>query len=91
MRAIDEGDFAFLRERDDADPYAIRPETLVRLGSVLPSKLVGRKKRGGASPLLASEMQGRYDLWLAAIHEALTARGITPAHETALLRGARLL
>lgn len=90
-RAIDEGDFAFLRERGDAAPYAIRPETLVRLGSVLPSNLVGRKKRGGASPLLTSEMQSRHLLWLAAIHEALTGRAITPAAETAPLRGARLL
>ena len=90
-RAIREEDFSFIRERGDAPPYAIRPETLVRLGSVLPSKLVGRKRRGGSSPLLASEMRTRHLVWLAAIHEALTGQAITPAFATAPLRGQRLL
>lgn len=90
-RAIREEDFGTIRERGDAPPYAIRPETLVRLGSVLPSKLVGRKKRGGAAPLLASEMRTRHLVWLAAINEALTGEAITPNFDTAPLRGARLL
>ena len=91
-RSLAEGDFAFLKERGDAPGYAIRPETLVRLGSALPSTSLPRKKRGGAPhPLLSSEMQSRYLLWLAAINEALTGEALTPAFETAPLRGQRLL
>ncbi|MBK3397138.1 hypothetical protein [Methylobacterium ajmalii] len=90
-RSLADDDFAFLKERMDAPGYAIRPETLVRLGSALPSTSLPRKKRGGAHPLLSSEMQSRYLYWLAGIDEALTGEAITPAFETAPLRGQRLL
>ncbi|MEE8629702.1 MAG: hypothetical protein V3T34_18285 [Methylobacterium ajmalii] len=90
-RLLAEGDFEFLQERGDAPAYAIRPATLVRLGSALPSTSLPRKKRGGAHPLLSSEMQSRYLYWLAGIHEALTGEAITPSFETAPLRGQRLL
>jgi hypothetical protein len=91
VRAIDKPDFKWLAERGDGAPYAIRPETLVRLGTSLPSQIGNRKKSGAARPLLASEMQGRYGLWLSAIHEALTGATLTPAFETRATRGQRLL
>jgi hypothetical protein len=91
VRAIDKLDFKWLAERGDVAPYAIRPETLVRLGTSLPSRIMGRKKTGAAHPLLASEMQSRYGLWLAAVHEALTGEALTTAFETRATRGQRLL
>ena len=90
-RLLSEEAFASIRERRDASPYAVKPETIVRLGSSLPSARLRHRKTGRAHPLLQSEMRGCHDLWLAAIHEALTGEAITPAFDTGAHRGQRLL
>lgn len=90
-RALEEEAFASIRERRDAPPYALRPETIVRLGSSLPSARLRDRKTGRAAPLLQSEMRVRHDLWLAAIHEAITGEPISPGFETGAYRGQRLL
>lgn len=90
-RLLSEETFASIRERRDAPSYAVKPETIVRLGSSLPSARLRNRKTGRAAPLLQSEMRGCHDLWLTAIHEALTGEAITPAFETGAYRGQRLL
>ncbi|TXM72186.1 hypothetical protein FV226_13230 [Methylobacterium sp. WL12] len=90
-RLISETDFSFMSERGDAPAYRVKPATLVRLGSSLPSTVMRRKKNGGANPLLGSEMLQRYDTWLIALNEALTRRALTPGYETGAYRGQRLL
>ncbi|MCJ2057107.1 hypothetical protein MKL09_11130 [Methylobacterium sp. J-048] len=90
-RLISEFDFESMSLRGDAPAYRVKPATMVRLGSSLPSKVMRRKKRGGAHPLLGSEMLQRYDAWLIALHESLTGKALTPGYETGAYRGQRLL
>lgn len=90
-RLLDPETFSTIVKRRDAAPYAVKASTIVRLGSSLPSARMCRKKDGSAHPLLQSEMRVRHDLWLAALHEALTGEAITPAFETGAYRGQRLL
>lgn len=62
---------------------------MIRVGSVLPSKVL--RPKGKPAPSLVSEVLYLYECWLAALDEALSARRLSPGVETRRYRGERLL
>ncbi|WHQ72040.1 hypothetical protein [Methylorubrum extorquens] len=93
-RLVDKESLSFLYAHPDAAPFQLKAETLVKLGSALPSRRVTQPRPGSRrrpEAALASELHGWRRLWLAALDEALTGTALTPGHETAATRGQRLL
>ncbi|BCM81605.1 hypothetical protein mvi_00660 [Methylobacterium indicum] len=90
VRRLPREDFAFLLQQGDAARYRVSGKTLARVSALFAGRSLPGAK-AGPGPAVASDVQTRLDLWLAALNEALTGVPVTPEAETRAYRGARLL
>lgn len=88
-RVLDNSDFDVLLARLDVPAYRVSVKAMVRVGSVLPSRIL--RPKGRPAPSLVSEVTYLYECWLAALDEALSARRLSPGAETRRYRGERLM
>lgn len=90
VRRLPREDFTFLLQQGDAARYRVSGKALARVSALFAGRSLPGVK-AGPGPAVASDVQTRLDLWLAALNEALTGSPVTPAAETRAYRGARLL
>lgn len=88
-RVLDNGDFDVFSGLLDVPAYRVSVKTLIRAGSVLPSKIL--RPKGKPAPSLVSEVMHVYESWLAALAEALSDMRLTPGSETRRYRRERLM
>lgn len=87
-RLLDNDAVAMMAVEADVPEFKVSAATMIRVGSVVPSRIVKSKKPEASLP---SEIRTLYVVWLAALDEAITGRRMTSGVETRNFRGAALL
>lgn len=87
-RLLDNDALAMMAVEADVPQYKVSAATMIRVGSVVPSRIVKSRKSAASLP---SEIRTLYVVWLAALDEAITGRRMTSGVETRHFRGAALL
>lgn len=87
-RKLDNDAVEQMASKADIPRYRISVSTMIKVGSVVPSRIVRSKK---AEASLPSEIGDLYTCWLAALTEALDGLRLSPGVDTRTFRGRALL